>query len=157
MIIGLLSDVAQQRSILPKAVFDALTYVMQQKPESLATGRYASDNDKMFFMVQEPNLRTLETSRSEAHNNYADIQIPLTAGERYGISLPEPGLVATEDLLAQKDVAYYQNPANEFFVDILPGTYAVFFPHELHRPCVAIDECIAMRKLVIKIHKDLLQ
>jgi len=157
MIIGLLSDIAQQRNILPKAIFDALTQVIQQHPESLPAGRYALDNEKMFFMVQEPVLRTMATSRSEAHHDYLDIQIPLTAGERYGMSLPEAGLAATEDLLAQKDIAYYQTPAREFFADIFPGSYVVFFPHELHRPCVAIDECITIRKLVVKIHKDLLQ
>ncbi len=37
-----------------------------------------------------------------------------------------------------------------------PGDYVVFLPGELHRPCLAINEKMKIRKAVIKIHRDLL-
>lgn len=156
MITGYLSDVSRQKSLLPAAVVRALEVLQQQDLASLEPGRYEIDGDKLFYMVQETTLRPLEASRSEAHRNYADIQIPLNTRERYGVSLPQPGLVVTEDNLEARDVAYYATPANEYFMDLDPGAYAVFMPGELHRPCVASHEATALRKVVVKIHHTLL-
>jgi len=156
MITGYLSDVSRQKSLLPAAVVRALEVLQQQDLASLAPGRYEIDGDKLFYMVQETTLRPLEASRSEAHRNYADIQIPLNTRERYGVSLPQSGLTATEDNLEARDVAYYATPANEYFMDLDPGAYAVFMPGELHRPCVASHEAAALRKVVVKIHHTLL-
>lgn len=156
MITGFLSDVSRQKNLLPAAVVKALETLQQQDLAKLAVGRYEIAGDQLFYMIQETTLRPLESSRSEAHSNYADIQIPLTARERYGVSLPQPGLAVTEDLLEARDVAYYATPANEYFMDLDPGSFAVFFPEELHRPCVAMGEPATFRKVVVKIHRNLL-
>lgn len=78
------------------------------------------------------------------------------AREHFGFSLPQPGLVATEKQFEKRDVAFYPTPANEFFMDIDPGSFAVFLPGELHRPCVAIDARTTFRKVVVKVHASLL-
>lgn len=156
MITGFLSDATQHKSVLPAAVSKALAILQQQDLANLAAGRYEIEGDKLFYMIQETTLRPLENSRSEAHCNYADIQLPLTTRERFGVSLPQPQLAKTEDLLEAKDVAYYATPENEYFMDLDPGSYAVFFPEELHRPCVAIDQPVPFRKVVVKIHRSLL-
>ncbi|MDR3412198.1 MAG: YhcH/YjgK/YiaL family protein [Formivibrio sp.] len=156
MITGYLSDVSKQKTLLPAAVVRALEILQQQDLASLAVGRYEIDGDKLFYMVQETILRPLEASRSEAHRKYADIQIPLNTRERYGVSLPQPSLTTTEDHLESRDVAYYIAPANEYFMDLDPGSYAVFLPEELHRPCMTCGEVGALRKVVVKIHHSLL-
>lgn len=156
MIVGLLSDVSKQKSVLPAAVVRAIEALQKLDLAALDAGRYELEGDQLFYLIQDVETRSFDESKSEAHHNYADIQIPLTGAERYGFSLPQVGLSATEDRLASGDIAFYPAPANEFFMDIEPGAFAVFMPKELHRPCLAINEKAKIRKAVVKVHASLL-
>jgi len=156
MIVGLLSDIAKQQSILPAAIVRGIEALSHLDLAGIAPGRYELEGDKMFYLIQDAVPRTMDEGRPEAHHNYADVQIPVSASERYGFSLPQEGLDAVEDRLEANDVAFYPTPRNECFMDIEPGTFAVFLPKELHRPCIVIDDKSAFRKAVIKVHASLL-
>ena len=118
--------------------------------------RYELEGDKLFALIQDVESRSFEESRTEAHSKFADVQIPLSASERYGFSLPQAGLALIEDRMEANDIAFYERPSREFFMDIDPGAYVVFLPNELHRPCLTITEKTPIRKAVIKVHRDLL-
>ena len=156
MIVGLLSDVSKQKSVLPAAVVRAIEALQKLDLSKVEAGRYELEGDKLFYLIQDVETRSLEESKSEAHHNYADIQIPLTGAERYGFSLPQADLKASDDRLATGDIAFYPAPANEFFMTIEPGAFAVFLPKELHRPCLSVKEKTKVRKAVVKIHVSLL-
>jgi len=156
MIVGLLSEVGRQKSVLPPAIVRAIEALQNLDLAGMAAGRYELEGDKLFYLIQDVATRSLDESRSEAHVRYADVQIPLSAGERYGFSLPQADLVASEDCLEARDIAFYPAPANESFMDIEPGSFVVFLPRELHRPCLAIKEKGKIRKAVIKVHASLL-
>ena len=156
MIVGQLADLASQKSVLPAAIVRAFEALQKVDLIKMEPGRYEVEGDKMFYLVQDVELRTMDESRTEAHNKYADIQIPLSTSERYGFSLPQANLAATDDQLEAKDLAFYPAPANESFIDINPGTYVVFLPKELHRPCLAIKGKVMIRKAVVKVHASLL-
>ena len=156
MILGLLSEVDRQKAVLPAAVVRALEAFRTQGIANKAPGRYELEGDKLFCLVQDAVPRTVADSKSEAHSHYADIQIPISAVERFGFSLPQTGLVANDDRLEASDLAFYPTPSNEFFMDVEPGSYVVFLPTELHRPCISINEKAEFRKVVIKVHSSLL-
>lgn len=156
MIVGRLSEVSAERNVLPAAVVRGIEALVKLEPTFIAAGRYEVEGGQLFVLIQDVDSRSFEESRSEAHGKFADVQIPLSASERYGFSFPQPGLACTEDRLEANDVAFYEKPSSEFFMDIHPGDYVVFFPGELHRPCLAINEKMKIRKAVIKIHRDLL-
>ena len=156
MIVGQIADLASQKSVLPAAIVRSIEALQKVDLIKMEPGRYEVEGDKLFYLVQDVELRTMDESRSEAHHKYADIQIPLSTGERYGFSLPQANLVAVDDQLEAKDLAFYPAPANESFMDINPGTYLVFLPKELHRPCLAIKGKAMIRKVVVKVHASLL-
>lgn len=156
MIVGLLSDVSKQKSVLPAAIVRAIEALRKLDLAKMDAGRYELEGDKLFYLIQDVETRSFDESKSEVHHNYADIQIPLSAAERYGFSLPQANLVASDDRLASSDIAFYPTPANESFIDIEPGAFAVFLPKELHRPCLAIKEKGKIRKAVVKVHASLL-
>ena len=156
MIVGRISDVATQRGTLPEAIVRALEALQKVDLGKMEPGRYEIEGDKLFYLVQDVELRTMEESRAEAHHKYADIQIPFSTGERYGFALPQPELAPSDDQLEAKDLAFYPTPAGESFIDINPGSYLVFLPNELHRPCLAIGEKQTIRKVVMKVHSSLL-
>jgi biofilm protein TabA len=155
MIIGRISDVAAQRGVLPGAIVRALEALRKADLGAMAPGRYEIEGDKLFYLVQDLDLRTMEESRAEAHRKYADIQIPFSTAERYGFAL-QPDLAPTDDQFEAKDLAFYPAPACESFIDAMPGTYLVFLPGELHRPCVAVKDPQKIRKAVVKVHASLL-
>jgi biofilm protein TabA len=155
MIIGRISDATAQRSVLPGAIVRALEALRKVDLGALAPGRYEIEGDELFYLVQDLDLRTMEESRVEAHRKYADIQIPFSAVERYGFAL-QPDLAPVDDQFESKDLAFYPTPARESFIDAVPGTYLVFLPEELHRPCVIADGPQKIRKAVVKVHASLL-
>ena len=156
MIVGRISDVATQRGALPEAVVRALEALRGVDLGAMSPGRYEIEGDKLFYLVQDVELRTLEESRAEAHKKYADIQIPFSTRERYGYAPPKADLVPSDDQLDAKDLAFYPTPSEENFIDAAPGTYLVFLPGELHRPCLAIAGKETIRKAVVKVHASLL-
>ncbi|MDR0380349.1 MAG: YhcH/YjgK/YiaL family protein [Candidatus Accumulibacter sp.] len=156
MIVGRISDVAAQRAFLPGAVVRALEALQKIDLGTMAPGRYEIEGDKLFYLVQDVELRTLAESRVEAHLAYADIQVPFSAGERYGFALPQPALAPDEDQFETRDLAFYPTPAGESFIDAAPGAYLVFLPGELHRPCLVIAGRETIRKAVVKVHGSLL-
>ncbi len=156
MIIGLLSDVTAHQSIFPAAVVRAIEALQKLDLLTMDPGRYELEGDKLFFLIQDVETRTFDESKSEVHGKYADVQMPLTAPERYGYALPQTGLVAIEDCLESKDFAFYKTVKNEFFMDIEPGTFIFFTPKELHRACLSVGNKTKVRKAVIKIHSSLL-
>ena len=156
MIVGRLSEVPAERNVLPAAVVRGIEALLKLSPAAADAGRYEVEGEQLFVLIQDVDSRTFEESRPEAHATFSDVQIPLSTSERYGFSLPQPGLARVEDRLEANDVAFYENPSREFFMDIDPGTYVVFLPNELHRPCLTITEKTCIRKAVIKIHRDLL-
>jgi biofilm protein TabA len=156
MIAGRIADVTAQRGVLPGAIVRALEALRGVELGTMKPGRYEIEGDDLFYLVQDAELRTLEESRAEAHRTYADIQIPLSARERYGFALPQPGLAPSDDEFDARDLAFYPTPDGESFIDAAPGDYLVFLPGELHRPCVVVKDKETIRKAVVKIHARLL-
>ena len=155
MIVGRIADVATQKNALPAAIVRALEALQNVDLGKMEPGRYEIEGDKLFYLVQDVELRTMEESRAEAHHQYADIQIPFSTNERYGFALPQD-LAPSDDQLKEKDLAFYPTPVGESFIDTTPGTYLVFMPKELHRPCLAIAGKETIRKAVMKVHASLL-
>jgi len=156
MIIGSLADLGKQKTTLPAAVVRALEALAKVDLAKQEAGRYEIEGDKLFYLVQDATPRSVEASQPEVHRSYADIQVPVSARERFGFSLPQAGLAATDDRFATSDIAFYEKPANEFFMDVDPGSYVVFLPEELHRPCVISASTAQFRKVVVKVHTSLL-
>ena len=156
MIIGHLSDVSAQKSIFPAVLVRAIEALQERDLFTMEPGRYELEGDKLFFLIQDVETRSFDESKSEVHAQYADVQIPLTATERYGYALPQSGLVAIEDCLETRDFAVYTSVNNESFIDLEAGSFVVFLPKELHRACLSVTEKSRLRKAVIKIHSSLL-
>jgi biofilm protein TabA len=156
MILGCLSDLANHEKVLHHVIFSALKVIQPIDPKSAATGRFPIEGERLYYMLEDRPMRTEKEHRAEAHALYADIHLPLSSSERFGFSLPQPGLPIVEDLIEARDLAFYADPANETFIIAEPGTYLIFMPGELHRPCLAVAEPKSIRKIVIKIHADLL-
>jgi len=61
------------------------------------------------------------------------------------------GLDALQGYSPEKDLALYRAPERFSSALLRPGAFAVLWPHEAHRPGVAVDKPDRVRKMVVKI------
>ncbi|WP_372339224.1 YhcH/YjgK/YiaL family protein [Cohnella sp. WQ 127256] len=62
-----------------------------------------------------------------------------------------------EDQLNHKDIAFYGEIADESSLILTHGSFVILFPGEIHRPCCCVGEESRVKKVVIKVHRRLLE
>ena len=102
------------------------------------------------------NLSSYETKnpedkKAEAHKKYIDIQYVVSGQEMIGVSSENPGNELLQDYNEEKDCTFYKKIANEHFLAMRQGMFAVFFPGDIHRPGCILHEKSDVRKVVIKV------
>lgn len=156
LIVGDLQHWENESALYPAAICRGLAYIRDCDAESLAPGKYPIEGDSMYALVQEIDTEPAEQRRPEAHQSYADIQCLIRGEERIGVLRLSDDLAPAEDLLADKDVAFYAfAPERESSLVLQPGMFAVFFPHDIHRPCCQVANPMKVKKVVVKIHRSL--
>ncbi|MCC8193803.1 MAG: YhcH/YjgK/YiaL family protein, partial [Deltaproteobacteria bacterium] len=114
--------------------------------------KYPIDGDRVFASVESLFTQDEASRRFEAHRRYLDIQLLLAGREKHLYAPDLRGMVLTEDLLAERDLAFYASPPSPGSFVLAPGHYAVYFPGEPHCPCCAATPGgEAIRKIVFKI------
>ena len=57
----------------------------------------------------------------------------------------------SESLLAERDIIFYHGAENESEITMAPGSYAIFFPQDVHRPACIKNKATPIRKVVVKV------
>ena len=113
-------------------------------------GRIDVAGDDIFALVQAYPTRPLGECRFEAHRKYIDIQLVLSGGEGMGWA-PVPGLEVTEPYDPVTDAGFFALPSLYTTLQVLPGTFALFRPHDAHMPQLRIPASGTVRKVVMKV------
>ena len=127
----------------------ALQFLITNNLNDMPAGKYAIEGDEIFIIVQEYETLDAAAEKMEAHRKYIDVQYMIHGCEQVGhdvlqlqtISLPYN---ADDDYLLVSD-----KPA--FFTTMNQGTFMVFFPTELHMPCIMKNQKSMVKKAVIKV------
>lgn len=134
-----------------EGVKKALAYLKSHDFTQMEPGRYDIEGDDIFALVQEVTTFKLGENRPETHTNYLDVQYLASGMERLGFA-PVTNGHEVDEALPDKDVTFYKSVANENFVVSTPGCFCVFYPEDIHRPSVAVnDEPLKIRKVVVKV------
>ncbi|MBO9496617.1 YhcH/YjgK/YiaL family protein [Thalassotalea sp. G20_0] len=152
---GNLSELSNYQH-LPAKLLNVIEHVKQRTYDSVKNGHYPIEGDKVFFFVVDDNTQLLSDRRSECHRKYVDVQILLAGEERYGYSL-QPFQSIAEDLLDAKDIAFSEDIIEEQFTDLNEQEFIIFNVAQPHRPLVAINEPMPVRKAIIKVANDWLE
>jgi biofilm protein TabA len=151
MIFDHIAQFGRGASPMPIALQRAFDWLHTIDASQLAVGRYAIDGDAIYAMVQETETRPDSEGHPEAHARYIDVQYLVSGREKIGYLPRGTATRLVQDKLEQSDIAFYHCDAPETSLVLTPGMAAVFFPGELHRPCLADGAPQAIRKIVIKI------
>ncbi|WP_159517621.1 YhcH/YjgK/YiaL family protein [Sunxiuqinia indica] len=126
-------------------VFDFL----KQDLKSLEVGKYPLVGDRVFAMVSEYETKSPQDAKWEAHRKYIDLQYVVAGQEVIGV-LPLGKTIDPKDYNEQKDLIFFGEQDGEFFT-ATPDCFFLFFPDDVHRPCMMIEQSEPVKKLVIKI------
>jgi YhcH/YjgK/YiaL family protein len=124
-------------------------YLRNQNIQHLKAGKYEIDGTNVFALISEYETKNHDDCQPEAHRVYADIQYLISGKETIGFALlnNQPETVAYD---AGKDIAFYAAETSPLILE--PGMFAVFFPHDLHRPGMMTGERPdKVKKAVIKV------
>lgn len=154
MIYGHIQE-ASQLNYLPAALQKAVTFLKENDLTQHEPGRFELDGERMILQVLDLSTAPRGTLRPECHRKYIDVQFLAQGGpERIGW-YPDLGDNAVDENLLDtpRDICFYQNNPNarEGVIEMLPGSYAMFFPWDVHIPAIAVDEPKNIRKIVIKV------
>lgn len=152
MILGHISNVAQEAATLPARLARGLRFLAETDFTALAAGRIEIDGEAIFALVQDYETTAKANNRAEAHRRYIDIQFVAAGSEIIGYAPLLAGMAASEDHLASpRDIAFYDAPGLETDLHLPSGGFAVFFPWDIHRPRCVSGAPTAVRKVVVKV------
>ena len=123
-----------------------IDYALAHEFESLAPGKNEIDGDSCWMNSNVAELAPANAS-FERHMAYIDLQIPIDEGE---IITVRP----VEDLnwpASDAETRFTEGPAGTP-LDLVPGTFAIFFPGDAHNCGIAKGDRTWVRKLVGKAH-----
>ncbi|MBQ4034804.1 MAG: YhcH/YjgK/YiaL family protein [Paludibacteraceae bacterium] len=114
---------------------------------SKPAGRLTYEGENFYINIDEVDLRPYETAYPEVHDEYIDIQLPLTRAEEMGW-MPRSECKSVREVREGKDIAFYNElPANKFRVE--PGQFVIFFPEDAHSPIIGEGRT---KKAIVKVH-----
>jgi YhcH/YjgK/YiaL family protein len=129
----------------------AFEFIKKAMDEKIETGEYEIDGREIYAIVQTYDSKLKENSFFEGHQNYVDIQCVTEGCEMMGI-MEISKCVIKDDYNAEKDVAFYQDSDNASYCIAGQGDFCVFYPNDIHRPGLAINNvpsCI--KKIIVKV------
>ena len=156
MIFGHVKDLESSFAWLPKPIRFALEHLRQTDFTGLPVGNYELQGRDIYVMVQDMETKPFSQTRAEVHRQYIDVQYLCRGSERIGVASDTGNNVMAEDFLEQRDLLFYTGMENESTLTLVPGSFAVFFPSDVHRPGCALDQPMSIRKVVVKISVALL-
>ena len=128
----------------------AFDFIERAVRESLPVGRYEIDGDALYAIVQEYETKSHEDCTFEGHRKYIDIQYMVSGSECMGVAAlanVEPKTEYNEE----RDFLLFENSDLASTLTVNEGEFAVFYPHDAHRPGMAFGAPATIRKIVVKI------
>lgn len=145
-----LKENLQQYKGISKNLDCAIRYLLDTDFTDMNTGKYSVQGDDVFALVQAPDTRDRAAALWESHQNYIDIQYLLCGEEKIGFQ--NTGLLTvSQPYDAQKDIAFYQDNGQGFFVNLVPNTFVICFPADAHMPLVCAPQPQQIKKVVVKV------
>jgi len=127
---------------------DVQTFLSETDLSALATGEHKVNNKGGYASVNEYDTRSIDDCFIECHQKYIDVQTIAWGEEKIGVI--HKGFCEEFPYDEEKDLQKLSGRVD--FITLVPGLFAVFFPHDAHEPCVrSRAEAARVKKIVFKI------
>jgi YhcH/YjgK/YiaL family protein len=146
MIIDKLQNASLYTSINPR-IAQAFEYLKATDLGKLAVGKHSIDGDNVFALVQEYETKSEVDLQMESHFEHIDVQYIISGSELMGLATKNAHKPITVD--QENDYALYEEEYS--FMLFEKGMFGIFFPDDLHLPCIHAEEPVKVKKVVVKI------
>lgn len=144
-----------QLSLYPGKIAQAIEWLRAQDLLALPAGRQEVEGEIMFAQVIDHETKLSSEILAERHRLYLDVQCVYRGAEQMAVSIETGQNVLHTPYDENRDILFYEIPAQESLLIVNAGQFAVFFPTDVHRPGIALDKTpAAVRKIVVKIRVD---
>jgi YhcH/YjgK/YiaL family protein len=148
MIYDRLDKLATYKGI-SKNLDTAIDYLGKNKVGGMPEGKHPVDGDRVIVQVMSYETKDLSAAKFEIHKKYIDIQIVLE-GKEGCYCRPMEGLEPSEPFITERDVGFLKGEGGAF-MPLTPEVFAIFFPHDAHKPSCDWEGKHKNRKVVVKI------
>jgi YhcH/YjgK/YiaL family protein len=115
--------------------------------DAIPSGKHDIDGDIIFALVQEYQTKPLAECELESHKKYIDIQYVIRGEEFMGVTTKNNQTIV--EVNEEKDYTFYEGSTS--LVRVSKGMFTIFFPDDLHQPCVQKELASKVKKVVIKV------
>jgi YhcH/YjgK/YiaL family protein len=115
--------------------------------DAIPSGKHDIDGDSIFALVQEYQTKPLAECKLESHKKYIDIQYVIRGEEFMGVTTKNNQTIV--EVNEEKDYTFYEGTTS--LVRVSKGMFTIFFPDDLHQPCVQTEFVSEVKKVVIKV------
>ncbi len=129
----------------------AFQYLANINPADLPLGR-TDLTENVYAAVSEYTTKNPEDALFESHQQYIDIQYLVEGKEYIGLTRDKT-IPVSSPYDADKDIEFYQYDGGTN-LPASPDKYFIFFPEDIHRPCLKMETNEPVKKIVIKIKVD---
>jgi YhcH/YjgK/YiaL family protein len=148
MIIDTLANTNRYTS-LHSGIAKAFEWLQSTELNNLTAGKYSIEDENVFAIVQEYKTLDAADEQMEAHKKYIDVQYMISGEEMVGLSLLNDQTISKE-YDAEADF-FLVSGSPSFFATLSEGNFMIFFPTDLHIPCIKINEPAPVKKVVVKV------
>lgn len=129
--------------LFPKAI----AYIQSLDLKKLEIEKKEIEGKDLFVMVGDSTLKKNGEPKLEAHNQYIDIQIPISKPESFGWSPRTEMKTPIGTFDETKDIQFFEDDYSILF-ELKPGNFVIFFPQDAHAPCIGEGSVL---KIIVKV------
>ena len=144
MVVDKLENLEKYVSLNPLFA-QAVEFLKSTDLDAHEIGKITLKEGELMVNFSQTRPKTKEEAKLETHNQFIDIQIPLSGVEVMGYT-PRTDL-SEEEYNAEKDITFYKGLAKDYLT-ITPSMFAIFFPQDGHAPGVTSD---GVKKVIVKV------
>jgi YhcH/YjgK/YiaL family protein len=137
----------QLYSTINERIAKGFDFLIHTDLEAIPSGKHNIDGDTIFALVQEYQTKPLAECKLESHKKYIDIQYVIRGEEFMGVTTKNNQTIV--EVNEEKDYTFYEGSTS--LVRISKGMFTIFFPDDLHQPCVQTEFASEVKKVVIKV------
>ena len=132
---------------LNERIARAFTYIIETDFSQIALGKHLIENEDIFALVQEYNTKEIEDCKLESHKKYIDVQYMISGDELMGITT----LNNQEIIEKNEENDYFFYNSNYTPIRVNEGMFTIFFPDDIHMPCIKVETTQFVKKVVVKV------
>lgn len=139
----------------PEVMNKVIDYLKSNDFVNMEPGVYEIQGKDIYAQVFDAETGSVEEKKPESHKEYLDIQFLASGEEKLGFT-PWDEKYEIQEYIKERDLIFYKKVDQEGFIHATAGCFSVFFPCDIHRPAVAVDQPMTIRKVVVKVRASLI-